>query len=176
MNELTAAVARAQLKKAATIKSLLHEKKQILKEKLSSIDGIEFREVLEENGDVGTLLTFFLPTKEKARKLAQKLGTSTVADSGWHVYNNMEHFLDQKTVTNEGCPFTCPYYNASRVKYHKGMLPQTDELLGRAINISVGVSDAGLGSAYGITINSSEKEIQEKATFISAKIKEVLEN
>ena len=176
MNELTAAVARAQLKKAATIKSLLHEKKQILKEKLSSIDGIEFRKVLEENGDVGTLLTFFLPTKEKARKLAQKLGASTVADSGWHVYNNMEHFLDQKTVTNEGCPFTCPYYKASRVKYHKGMLPQTDELLGRAINISVGVSDAGLGSAYGITINSSEKEIQEKATFISAKIKEALEN
>ena len=106
MNELTAAVARAQLKKAATIKSLLHEKKQILKEKLSNIDGIEFREVLEDKGDVGTLLTFFMPTTEKARQLAQKLGTSTIADSGWHVYNNMEHFLDQKTVTNEGCPFT----------------------------------------------------------------------
>jgi 8-amino-3,8-dideoxy-alpha-D-manno-octulosonate transaminase len=31
------------------------------------------------------------------------------------------------------------------------MLPQTDALLARAINISIGVSDAGLGSAFGVT-------------------------
>ena len=40
------------------------------------------------------------------------------------------------------------------------MLPQTDNLLERAINISVGVSDAGLGSAFGVRINSSKEEIE----------------
>ena len=42
------------------------------------------------------------------------------------------------------------------------MLPKTDSFLNRAINISVGVSDAGLGSAFGITVTSTEKEIDEK--------------
>ena len=32
------------------------------------------------------------------------------------------------------------------------MLPQTDALLARAINISIGVSDAGLGSGFGVTM------------------------
>jgi 8-amino-3,8-dideoxy-alpha-D-manno-octulosonate transaminase len=40
------------------------------------------------------------------------------------------------------------------------MLPQTDDLLKRAINIGIGVSDVGLGSNYGININSSEEEIE----------------
>ena len=72
----------------------------------------------------------------------------------------MEHFLNQMTVTDEGCPFKCPFYKGSPVKYSKGMLPQTDKLLERAINISVGVSDVGLGSAFGIKINSSKEEIE----------------
>ena len=85
----------------------------------------------------------------------------------------MEHFLQKKTVTDEGCPFTCPYYN-SKIEYKKGMLPQTDELLNRAINISVGVSDAGLGSAYGIRITSTKEEIQEKGNFLLKSIEESL--
>ncbi|MFX0175559.1 MAG: DegT/DnrJ/EryC1/StrS family aminotransferase, partial [Candidatus Hodarchaeota archaeon] len=129
MNELTAAVARAQLKKIPIIKSKLQENKKILKDKLSDIKDIEFRQILDDRGDVGTLLTFFMPTSDKAKKLAQALGTSTIAASGWHVYNNMEHLLNQMTVTKEGCPFTCPYYKAPRVQYRKGMLPQTDDLL-----------------------------------------------
>ena len=48
------------------------------------------------------------------------------------------------------------------MKYSKGMLPKTDSLINRAINISVGVSDAGLGSGFGITVNSDEKEIDKK--------------
>ncbi|MFW9951998.1 MAG: DegT/DnrJ/EryC1/StrS family aminotransferase [Candidatus Thorarchaeota archaeon] len=174
MNELTAAVARAQLKKTSTIKSKLLKNKKLLKDYMNEVKEIEFRKILDDNGDVGTLLTFFMPTAKKAAKLAQILGTKTIAASGWHVYNNMEHLLNQMTVTNEGCPFTCAYYKAPRVKYYKGMLPQTDNLLNKAINISVGVSDAGLGSSYGIRIYSNEEEIEEKASFLIKKIKEVL--
>ena len=45
----------------------------------------------------------------------------------------------------------------------KGMLPRTDDLLARAINISVGVSDPGLGSAFGIVITDTPKQIDRKA-------------
>jgi hypothetical protein len=75
----------------------------------------------------------------------------------------MEQLLDKKTVTQEGCPFSCPYYTGGEVKYAKGMLPQTDKLLKRAINISIGVWDKGLGAAYGLKINSSPVEVEEKA-------------
>jgi len=162
MNELTAAVAGAQLKKIDFIKRKLHENKKILKEALAQIKELKFREILDESGEVGTLLTFFMPNIESAEKLAERLGSTTIAKSGWHVYNNMEHFLEQMTVTDEGCPFTCPFYKAPQIKYFKGMLPQTDDLLKRAINISVGVSDIGLGSAFGSKITDSREEIEKK--------------
>jgi len=174
MNELTAAVAGAQLKKLDYIKEKLRKNKKYLKSILSEVKEIKFRRILEEEGDIGTLLTFFMPTIESAETLADKLNCTTIAKSGWHVYNNMEHFLNQNTVTDEGCPFNCPFYEANSIKYTKGMLPHTDELLKRAINISVGVSDAGLGSNYGIRINSSEEEIRTKGLKIVDLIRESL--
>jgi dTDP-4-amino-4,6-dideoxygalactose transaminase len=174
MNELTAAVAEAQLKKLDYIKNKLHENKQRLKKILSEIKEIEFRRVLDDQGDVGTLLTFFMPTIQSAERLANKIGCTTVAKSGWHVYNNMEHVLGKMTVTSEGCPFTCPYYKGPEINYYKGMLPQTDDLLSRAINISVGVSDAGLGSAYGIRITSTPDEIDQVGLNLKKAIKDSL--
>ncbi|MHA2288914.1 MAG: DegT/DnrJ/EryC1/StrS family aminotransferase [Promethearchaeota archaeon] len=160
MNELTAAVAGAQLNKIDFIKKKLQKNKKQLKSILSEVKKIKFRGILDLEGDVGTLLTFFMPSVESAEILAEKLNCTTIAKSGWHVYNNMEHFLNKNTVTEEGCPFTCPYYETNTIQYSKGMLPNTDELLKRAINISVGVSDVGLGSNYGIKINSTEEEIK----------------
>ena len=71
----------------------------------------------------------------------------------------MEQILDKRTITAEGCPFTCAYYKGGPVDYYKGMLPQTDDLVSRAINISIGVSDPGLGSAFGVTIHDNEDTI-----------------
>ncbi|TFG24937.1 MAG: DegT/DnrJ/EryC1/StrS family aminotransferase [Promethearchaeota archaeon] len=174
MNELTAAVASAQLKKLDFIRRKLHENKQRLKTILSEIKELQFRKILDEKGDVGTLLTFFMPTVESAEKLAKKIGCTTVSKSGWHVYSNMEHVLGKMTVTSEGCPFTCPYYKGPEINYYKGMLPQTDDILSRAINISVGVSDAGLGSAYGIKITSSPEEIDQVGQNLKKAIRESL--
>jgi 8-amino-3,8-dideoxy-alpha-D-manno-octulosonate transaminase len=84
--------------------------------------------------------------------VAKELGTRVVADSGWHVYSNMEQILEKRTPIANGCPFHCPLYTGPEPKYWKGMLPQTDALLGRAINIGIGVSDPGLGSAFGVTM------------------------
>ena len=43
------------------------------------------------------------------------------------------------------------------------MLPRTDGLLARSINISIGVSDAGLGSAFGVTIHDDLDVVEERA-------------
>jgi len=160
MNELTATVASVQLKKVDLIKEKLHYNKQILKHSLAGINEIEFRKIWDEKGDFSTLLTFYMTTEESAEKLTKRLGCTTISGSGWHVYSNMEHLLGKMTVTNEKCPFLCPFYDKPEVIYEKGMLPQTDGLLKRGINISVGVSDPGLGSAYGITINDTKEQIK----------------
>jgi hypothetical protein len=43
------------------------------------------------------------------------------------------------------------------------MLPQTDGLLARAINISMGVSDGGLGSAFGVTMRDGFGAVDQRA-------------
>lgn len=162
MNELTGAFILAQFRKLDLILGQLRKIKSRFKQQIQDIDGLEFRRINDVEGECSTLLTVFLPDKQRADAVAEKLNTLTVAHSGWHVYNNMEQILGKMTITSEGCPFTCPYYKGE-VEYEKGMLPQTDNLLERAINISVGVVDRGLGSAFGIHPHSSDDEIDQKA-------------
>ena len=51
----------------------------------------------------------------------------------------------------------------------KGSYPETDDILSRSMNISVGVVDGGLGAGWGININSTENEIERAAEmFIDA--------
>jgi len=163
MTELTAAVLLAQLRRLEAILSQLRAKKRRFKEAIADLPGLEFREVTDPEGECATVLTVILPSEEAARRTAGALGTKVVADSGWHVYTNMEQILDKRTITPEGCPFTCPYYEGGEVRYWKGMLPQTDDLLSRAINISVGVSDPGLGSAFGVSLRSDSEEVDARA-------------
>jgi dTDP-4-amino-4,6-dideoxygalactose transaminase len=165
MTELQGAVMLAQLRKVKAMLAHLRQNKQLYRSLIADLPGIEFREVLEPEGECATLLVTFMPSAEIARKVAAELGSKVIADSGWHVYNNMEHLLNQNTVTSEKCPFACPHYTekGGEQKYYKGMLPQTDELLGRAINISIGVSDAGLGSAFGVKVFDGPQEVEVSA-------------
>ncbi|MCD4669768.1 MAG: DegT/DnrJ/EryC1/StrS family aminotransferase [Actinomycetia bacterium] len=161
VNELTGAVALAQLGKIEKIISTLHEKKKKLKDAISSIEGIKFRKINDE-GECGTLLTLLFDDKDRADRFCKRAGTKTIYHSGWHVYNNMENILGKKMLTKINCPFECPYYG-KKIKYSPHMLPKTDDILQRAVNISVGVVDAGLGAGFGISILSSDKEIDDCA-------------
>ena len=174
MTELTAAVLLAQLGKLDTILSHLRANKRRFKEAIADLPGLEFREITDPKGECATLLTVFLPGEEVARKMAKALGTKVVADSGWHVYSNMEQILEKRTITPEGCPYTCPYYKGGEVKYWKGMLPQTDALLARAINIGIGVADAGLGSAFGVTMRDGFDVVDARAAEFRRVAKEYL--
>jgi len=168
INELTGAVALAQGRKLEKIVKILHEKKRKLKEAISEIDNVGFRKINDE-GECGTLLTLLFKDKEKADKFADKIGTETLVHSGWHVYNNMEQILNKKTVTEYRCPFVCEKYG-KKIEYRAHMLPKTDDILERAVNISVGVVDKGIGAPFGISIISSEEEIKE----VIDKIKQIM--
>ncbi|MGC9346521.1 MAG: DegT/DnrJ/EryC1/StrS family aminotransferase [Anaerolineae bacterium] len=152
MTEIAAAVILAQLGKLDRILTHLHANKQRFKEGIADLPGLEFRNLPDPEGELATLLTVFLPTEEIARAIAADLNTRVVAESGWHVYRNMEHLLQKRVPTAEGWPDTHPRYTGDEVEYYAGMLPQTDALLARAINIGIGVIDPGLGSAFGVSM------------------------
>jgi dTDP-4-amino-4,6-dideoxygalactose transaminase len=146
INELTGAVALAQLRKIDRITAALREKKNQLKTLISGIPGVDFRTLNDPNGECGTLLTVLFDDARRAAKVARALETKTVDQSGWHVYANMEHV--NRYLKELGRP------------HGKGAYPRTDDILSRAINISVGVVDAGLGAGFGININSTEMDIK----------------
>ena len=159
MTEIAAAVVLAQLGKLAHIRERLYANKARFRAGIADLKGLAFRDLPDPEGELATLLTVFLPTEEIARAVANDLDSRVVADSGWHVYSNMEQILQKRVPTDEGWPDTHPRYTGGEVDYHAGMLPQTDDLLSRAINIGIGVRDAGLGSAFGVTVRDGPDEV-----------------
>ena len=149
VNELVGALALAQLRKIDHITSTLRANKRKLKAHIEDVSGFRFRTIHDSEGECATLCTVIFDTAEKATAVAKKLGGKTVDHSGWHVYANMEHV--NRCLKEVGQP------------YGKGAYPQTDDILSRTINLSVGVVDAGLGAGFGINIDSTDAEIEQVA-------------
>jgi hypothetical protein len=90
-----------------------------------------------------------------ARAVAGALGSITLDASGWHVYANMEHLLERRTVTSKGCPFDCACHGSDGARYWRGMLPATDALLARSMSIGIGVYDTNL-APWGLRMRDDE--------------------
>lgn len=162
MHELTGAVGLAQVRKLKPILETLREKKQRFKQALSAISKLRFRILHDEEGDCATTLTLLFESKSIAEAVAVAISSKTLLQSGKHYYANMIQLLNQNMPTPHGCPFACSAF-PSEVSYTVGMLPQTDDILGRAISLSVGVCDSYLGSNFGINVLTDNKLIVEKA-------------
>jgi dTDP-4-amino-4,6-dideoxygalactose transaminase len=154
MNELTGAVALAQLRKLDSIVAALRASKAKLKERIAGTPGVRFRRLPDPAGECATLLTVLFDDPARAARIAAALGTTTVDRSGWHVYSNMEHV--GRWLAEHGWP------------HGKGAYPRTDDLLSRAVNLSVGVVDAGLGAAFGIHARSTDDDIDRAAAAFRA--------
>lgn len=154
MNELSGAVALAQVRKLDRMLHALRDKKRQLKNliKEADIPGVSFRKINDIDGECATMLTIFFDTKEMADRVSKQLGSMPLSESGWHVYGNMEQISGHKTPTDD--------WSAHGRFVNAGDLPKTDGILSRTINISVGVVDGGLGSAFGINIHSSNDDIK----------------
>jgi len=149
MNEVTGAVALAQLRKLDRITSTLRSKKRLLKDAIGELKDAHYRQIHDPDGECGTLLAVIFDDPKRASRIAAEVGTDTVDRSGWHVYSNMDHV--NRHLKEIGQP------------YGKGAYPKSDDILERSIALSVGVVDPGLGAAFGININSTEGEIHSVA-------------
>ncbi|HPG39663.1 MAG TPA: DegT/DnrJ/EryC1/StrS family aminotransferase [bacterium] len=152
MNEVTGALGLAQLRKLDSIIETLRIKKAKFKSQISGLPGISFRTLNDPEGDCATLCTIIFDDPQKAELIASKLKTNTLDKSGWHVYANMEHM--NKWLQEHNLP------------YGKGAYPKTDDILSRALNLSVGVVDGGLGASFGINIHSTDEEIEKTGELV----------
>ena len=163
MTELSGAVLLAQLRRVEAIRTHLRANKAIVKAALAALPGIEFRTLADPDGDVATHCVVILPSAEIAGGIAADLGSITLAHSGWHVYANMEHVLERRTITGLGCPFDCHCFHGEEATYRAGMLPRTDALLARSISIGIGVVDSNL-APFGLRMRDDAAVARERAS------------
>jgi dTDP-4-amino-4,6-dideoxygalactose transaminase len=156
MTELSGAVLLAQVRKLDTIRTHLRANKRIVKSTIADLPGLGFRTIVDPEGDLATHLVVTFPSPEIARAVAEALGSITLDASGWHVYANMEHLLDKRTVSGRGCPFDCSCYSSAGARYWRGMLPTTDALLSRSLSIGIGVFDTNL-APWGLRMRDDDE-------------------
>lgn len=162
ISELNAAVGLAQFEKLDKILSIQRNNKQVFKDALKDIEGVEFRRILDEKGDNASFLSIFLSTKEKAKEASQLLvskgiGNAYWFDNNWHYIKKWDHLKLLKTLA--------PLY-----KEHKELLPnyanadytQSDNILSRTITIP-------------ISLLWTEEELAKKAQILRSSILEIIQ-
>ena len=145
MSELIGAVALAQLRKIDNIVSKMQKNKKIIREKIQDIQGLSFREITDEKGDVSVCLIFYLPDPSSVEEFVQALKAEGIEAGGiynqgvpdWHIFAHWKILLDKLTPTEDGCPFNCPLYKGPVPKYTKDMCPKTLNLLSRSVHIDI---------------------------------------
>ena len=99
MMELQGTVGLAQLKKLDYILQCQRENKRKIKNGISDIPNIEFREFSDEMGDTGDTLVFLVRDSEKAKMftkmlIEKKMGTKILPDAvKWHFAGTWDHML-----------------------------------------------------------------------------------
>jgi dTDP-4-amino-4,6-dideoxygalactose transaminase len=162
MTELEGAVLLAQLRKLPMIRARLRANRDLVRSIIAELPRLEFRELPDPEGDLATHLVVSFPDAAIAKSVTRELGAITLDHSGWHVYSEMEHVLARRTPTGRGCPFDCPCRAGDGPLYRRGMLPRTDELLGRSMSFAIGVLDPNL-APFGLRMDDSVDAVRERA-------------
>lgn len=145
MSELQGAVALAQLRRLDALLTKMRSNKNRIKAGIHKINGLEFRKAPDAEGDTAICLVMYLPDVETTKKAIKAMQAEGVPAGGiydatvrdWHIYSNWEHILEKKTATNDGCPYSCPYYEGSLPTYSVDMCPHTLDLLSRSVHIDI---------------------------------------
>lgn len=162
MTELEGAVLLAQHRKIDTILEHLRSNRDLVQSIIEDVPGLRFRTLPDPAGDVATHLVVIFPDAATCAAVTAELDSISLGSSGWHVYNHMEHFLAQRTVTGRGCPFDCSCTHAEPTTYRAGMLPATDALLERSMSFAIGVVDPNL-APYGVRMRDGADVARQRA-------------
>ncbi len=129
MTELQGAIGLAQLAKMDEIIRRQRENKQRIKDGISDIHEIQFRDIPNPEGDTGDSVVFFLKDRETAKRFVRLwtekgFGTKNLPDAiNWHFAGTWDHIL--------------PHYDRYSHSNAAELFPQSDRILRRSVAIPV---------------------------------------
>jgi len=144
MSEIAGALGLVQINRLESLILTMRTLKSRLLQGISYIGDISLRKENDVQGDTAVCLVFYLPdaviTQNIVKALkAENVGANIIYDpdvSNWHIYTNWKHILERRTLTEEGCPYQCPYYQGHNQNSIDGC-PQTLDILSRAVHIDI---------------------------------------
>ncbi len=145
LSELQGAMALVQMRKLDAYLTALRRNKKLLRDNLALPAGLTLRRQPDPEGDTAIALIMFAPSAEGARVLSEALQAEGVSAGGqfdqtvrdWHCYTHWEHVLQQKSVSPEGCPWSCPFYEGPLPQYSPDMCPRTLDYLSRSVHLGI---------------------------------------
>ncbi len=145
ISELNAAVGLAQLDKLDGILKMQERNYTIMREALSTIEGVTFRRVPEGGVENYSFVNFFLPTPELAEKAHKALSEAKVDacfywyKNNWHYINGWEHLRDLKSLGNLSSEVKAQMQDLNSTDFSK-----SDAWMGRTVSslVKIGWTEA----------------------------------
>lgn len=145
MSELEGAVNLVQLQKMEAQRRRYNSNMRRIIAGLETFPQTRLRPSNDPEGDLGYCIILLAESKEAASRIGPALaaeglpaGARGVEGSrDWHIYTFWEQILEQKTATEEGCPFTCPFYDGPLPEYSADMCARSADLFDRCIFLRV---------------------------------------
>ncbi|HZZ44928.1 MAG TPA: DegT/DnrJ/EryC1/StrS family aminotransferase [Tepidisphaeraceae bacterium] len=140
MNELSAAMGLAQLRKLGELKSKCRKIQSIILEKLQGLKGVSIRPVPDPTGDLGFEMYVYLPDKATADAIRHKLDAANVnCNKITGTYNHYAREYGQNGHAHS--PTASPFHDIQMPAkgYRPQDFPRTESLVYRFIALPIGV-------------------------------------
>ena len=150
MSELTGALALAQLGKIDTITSHMREAKWKIRNQLEGIPGLEFRRILDPDGECGSFLITILRDAESSSKFVEAIRAEgirgegeinvclTMEEWGLHWAFKVPSLLYKRSYSSSGWPWTLAENAfAKDYSYDRSTLPTANDLCSRSVIMMV---------------------------------------
>jgi 8-amino-3,8-dideoxy-alpha-D-manno-octulosonate transaminase len=145
MSEMAGTVNLVQLRHMDEQQARYNKNMKSVLEGLNPFRATRPRRSNDLEGDLGYTLILIAADAESAGEIAEALDAEGVpagargtrGSRDWHIYSYWEQILEQKTPTDEGCPFTCPYLEGPLPEYSHDMCARSADLFDRGVFVSV---------------------------------------
>ncbi len=142
MDEMRAALALAQFARMPGILEKCRSAKKRLIERTSHLGALMQQPMYDAAGDCGITYAIFLKGAAGARRFSECLAAEGVPNAtiynkmipDRHIYSAWDYVMEKRTHDHTGWPWTAAHRD---IEYKADMLPQTLDVLGRCISISL---------------------------------------
>lgn len=139
MTELAGAIAEVQVRRLPQLLERQRAHQRRILAALPDIDGLTHRRLPDPEGDGGSSVNLFLPTRDLARRFVKAMRAEKLPAG--QLYNGDPVYLtpsivEKRTASNKGGPWHCAEHPTD-AEYGPGLCPRSEDLAGRAVIVPV---------------------------------------